>query len=334
MVCVYEDVAVSGTSLAGRSGFRQMLADARDGGFDAVLVLRRDRFARNIAEAMLTEQSLLETAGVRVLSHDEPAGNDDTPSAFLMRGMSNLMAEHYSVELSHKTKAGWRKQAEKGRPAGDIPFGYRSAGPRSAAVGVPEEAEALRSMFESYAVGNASLNDLADRLNARGFQPRSKRGHTTFGAKAVRGMLSNRFYIGDITYKGEVVARGQHEPVIEPNLFDLVQTPRAAGSATKVVRCRAATRLHALRNRRVRWVRFAAARAQHEGAKVRLLPVQQPQSRRWLPRPLRSGAGRWRRRPACEHVRGDAAAGPVAQSRVGASGDGGRHAASEPLEAR
>ena len=68
-----------------------------------------------------------------------------------------------------------------------------------------------------------SLSDLADWLNERGLAPRSKRGYQTFGQKTVRTMLSNRFCIGDIVYKGEVVAEGLHEPAIDHELFDRVQ---------------------------------------------------------------------------------------------------------------
>lgn len=83
-------------------------------------------------------------------------------------------------------------------------------------------------MFRRYSTGNASLMDLADDLSSRGFRPRSKRGHVTFGQKTIRGMLSNPFYVGDITYHGEVVGPGQHEPIIERDLFEAVQIVRAA----------------------------------------------------------------------------------------------------------
>ena len=41
---------------------------------------------------------------------------------------------------------------------------------------------------------------------------------------AVRSLLGNPFYVGDIVYKGQVVVQGQHEPVIDRDLFDRVQT--------------------------------------------------------------------------------------------------------------
>ena len=61
-----------------------MVADAETGRFDAVLVKRRDRYARSLGDAAIYER-LLASYGVRVWSHDEPATNDDSPAGFLMR---------------------------------------------------------------------------------------------------------------------------------------------------------------------------------------------------------------------------------------------------------
>lgn len=224
---VYADAGASGTRIAGRVAFQRMLRDAETHAFDAVLVKNRSRYARDVADALLTERQLL-LAGVRVLSLDEPAANDDTPGAFLFRGFSDLIAHHYSVELSHKTRQGWRKRAEKGLTVGDLPFGYRSTGPHTPPTVEPSEADAVRAAFERYAMGDVSLNDIADQLNRGGLRPRSKRGTPHFGQKTVRGMLANRFYVGDIVYHGAVVSRGLHEPLIDKALFDRVQRARQA----------------------------------------------------------------------------------------------------------
>lgn len=129
-------------------------------------------------------------------------------------------AAHYSVELSRRTSQGWRKRSEKGLPPGDIPFGYRSEGSQEPPSVVSEEADAIRDAFARYTRGDVSLMGVADRLNRLGHKPRSKVGHPAFGQKTVRGMLSNRFYPGDISYHGDVVARGQHDPIIDRELFD------------------------------------------------------------------------------------------------------------------
>ena len=234
---LYEDAGISATGATKRPAFMRMIADAEAGAFDCVLVKKRDRYARDLADAA-TYERLLAAHGVRVWSHDEPATNDDSPAGFLMKGMLDVFAAHYSVELSKKTSEGWRKRTEKGLPVGDIPFGYRSTGPQSPPEIVPDEAEALREAFSTYAAGVSSLVDIAENLNRRGVRPRSKRGSGTFGEKMVRGMFGNKFYAGEITYKGETVARGMHEAIIDKDLFDRVQLaleararrPRAHGT--------------------------------------------------------------------------------------------------------
>ena len=160
------------------------------------------------------------------MSYNERTDGLSRSAALLTNGLQELLAEHYSVELSEKTHAGWPKRAEKGLPAGDIPFGYASGGSSGPPVVVAEETEALRGAYERYAVGDASLMDIASYLNAQGLAPRSKHGSPLFGQKTVHGMLANPFYIGDIVYKGEVVAAGLHEPVISRELFQRVQAVR------------------------------------------------------------------------------------------------------------
>ena len=54
----------------------------------------------------------------------------------------------------------------------------------------------------------------------------SLQGHELFSKATVAGMLSNPFYVGDITYHGEVIGRGQHEPIIGRELWDKVQRVR------------------------------------------------------------------------------------------------------------
>ena len=47
-------------------------------------------------------------------------------------------------------------------------------------------------------------------------------------------LRKNRFYIGEITYRGEV----QHEPILSRDLFEAVQAKRAANAVDRQVRLR------------------------------------------------------------------------------------------------
>ena len=59
-------------------------------------------------------------------------------------------------------------------------------------------------------------------------------------------LLKNRFYISEITYRGEV-HRGEHEPILGRDLFEAVQAKRAANAVDRQVRLRACLKrlLHA-----------------------------------------------------------------------------------------
>ena len=44
---------------------------------------------------------------------------------------------------------------------------------------------------------------------------------------ALAHLLKNRFYIGEVVYRGEVY-RAEHEPIVQPTLFEAVQSKLAA----------------------------------------------------------------------------------------------------------
>jgi site-specific DNA recombinase len=50
-------------------------------------------------------------------------------------------------------------------------------------------------------------------------------------------LLKNRFYIGEVTYWGEV-HRGEHEPILSRDLFEAVQAKRAANAVARQIRLR------------------------------------------------------------------------------------------------
>ena len=206
VVAVHEDPGASGTSVTGRPGFQRIIADAQAGKFDAILVLKVDRFARNVRDSSVYREVLAD-CGVRLRSLTEPTLEDEGPASFLTQGMFDLQAEFYSRLLSHNVARGMATRAQKGLSLGDPPFGYSRPSALEPLQIVPHEAEAVRRCFQDYAAGTASMAELADYLNAAGFQPRSKQGRVFFSKATVRGMVSNPTYAGDVHHHGEVVAR-------------------------------------------------------------------------------------------------------------------------------
>src|SRR5258708_28968383 len=109
---------------------------------------------------------------------------------------------------------------------GMAPLGYDTKD-RRITVNEPE-AETVRTIFRSY-LKLGSLNLLMADLRKRGIVTKVrtlKSGATVGGIPFTRGplahLLRNRFYIGEVIFKGEVLA-GEQPAIVERDLLDAVQ---------------------------------------------------------------------------------------------------------------
>jgi hypothetical protein len=73
----------------------------------------------------------------------------------------------------------------------------------------------------------------ATQNRRRGHDWHHRRGR--FGVGALAHLLKNRFYIGEVVYRG-AVHRGEHEPILDAALFAAVQAKLAAQAVAR--RCR------------------------------------------------------------------------------------------------
>src|SRR5262249_33259083 len=91
-------------------------------------------------------------------------------------------------------------------------------------------------------VGVGSGRLLAKAVDRRGIRSKPRRlstgrriGGGRLGVGALAHLLKNRFYIGEVVYRGEV-HRGEHEPILDSALFEAVQAKLAAQALVR--RCR------------------------------------------------------------------------------------------------
>ena len=108
-----------------RPQFKKLIADAQEGGrFEAVIVHKFDRFARNRAQSVI-HKALLRDLGIPVLSVMEPT-DPDNPSSIITEGMLEVLAEWYSANLGQEVRKGKTKGAKLGRwMGGFIKYGYK-----------------------------------------------------------------------------------------------------------------------------------------------------------------------------------------------------------------
>jgi hypothetical protein len=126
------------------------------------------------------------------------------------------MANEYVRQLSVNTARGLRQKARQGIYPGLAPFGYIND-PRTKTIRVHKKnAKLARELFEKYAVGSTTLNDLATLLEkAKVLSKKNNRVHIS----RVSFILQNPFYYGYFRYAGELY-EGNHEPLISKALFD------------------------------------------------------------------------------------------------------------------
>jgi DNA invertase Pin-like site-specific DNA recombinase len=235
----YDDGAFSGASLE-RPALQQLLADVRAGKIDIVLVYKVDRLTRSLADfAKLVE--LFDAHGVSFVSVTQAFNTSSSMGRLTLNvllSFAQFERELIGERVRDKIVASKRKGLWVGGP---VPLGYAAVDKKI--VVVPTEAEAVRTIFARY-LELGSIRTLAQDLDRRGIRSKRRRlsnGRTTgggrFGVGALAHLLKNSFYIGEVAYRGEV-HRGEHEPILEPALFEAVQGKLAAQAVARRSRLR------------------------------------------------------------------------------------------------
>jgi len=111
-------------------------------------------------------------------------------------------------------------------------------------VVVPEEAETVRLIFRRY-LELGSIGALVVDLDKRGIRTRRQkladgriRGGIPFGVGGLNYLLRNRYFIGEVVYRGAVY-RGEQEPIVDRKLFEAVQAKLTAGSTARQLKLKA-----------------------------------------------------------------------------------------------
>ncbi len=227
---VFVDDGISGRTAKKRNAFQAMVAQAKekDRPFDAILLWKFSRFARNQEESIVYK-AMLRKLGISVISISEPL--PDGPFASLIERIIEWMDEFYSIRLSGEVKRGMQEKASRGEPVVAASFGYRMEDNHL----IPDEkAPIVREIFAKY-VGGHSMLDIARDLGERGV--RTNRGSKPEN-RFVEYILNNPVYIGKIRWSKEgraaskrkyddeniVVYDGKHEPIISNELWETAQS--------------------------------------------------------------------------------------------------------------
>jgi site-specific DNA recombinase len=235
----YDDGAFSGASLE-RPALQQLLVDVRAGKINTVVVYKVDRLTRSLADfAKLVE--LFDEYGVSFVSITQSFNTTSSMGRLTLNvllSFAQFEREVIGERVRDKIAASKRKGIWVGGP---VPLGYRCVDKKL--VAVPEEAETVQTIFRRYLeLGSISalIEDL-DRLGVRtktnGLANGRARGGIRFGVGSLAHLLKNRLYIGEVVYRGEI-HRGEHEAILDRDLFEAVQAKQAASAVARNLRLR------------------------------------------------------------------------------------------------
>jgi len=167
-----------------------LLADARAGRFEAVVIYDTSRGSRDIVD-WFTFRKEMQDSNIKVISVTEKLGDLSNPNDFLMEFISVGLGQHMVLQTRQKSIAGVAQRAKEGVFLGGVaPLGYDVIDQQY--IVNEREAVAVRLIFDQYAEGK-SYNTIIDALSARGF--RGKRGQV-LGRSSLNAILQNQRYIG------------------------------------------------------------------------------------------------------------------------------------------
>lgn len=220
-VKAYVDEAVSGKSTDNRNGFFGMINDVKKGEYDAVVVYKYSRFARNLVEATLYRQQI-EKAGAQLISAMERI-DDSTPEGRMMRNIIMVMDEYYSDNLATFVRSAQYLAAKNGKIMGAIaPLGLKYNDEGTLSIN-EEEAPAVRLIFKMFADGSSQAAILR-QLDALGY--RTRKG-IPYKSSTLSGILTNEKYIGRYSIELEgyekIVHENAFDALIDKNTWHIVQ---------------------------------------------------------------------------------------------------------------
>ena len=226
---MYDDGGLSGGTME-RPALQRLLEDITAGKVQIVVVYKVDRLTRSLADfAKIVDVLDAHNASfVSVTQQFNTTTSMGRLTLNMLLSFAQFEREIAGERIRDKIAASKRKGMWMG---GNVPLGY-DVKDRKLIVN-ETEASSVRLIFRRYAeLGSVSL--LRTELDRQGIvsKRRAGAGGSLAGGKAFsRGalylMLQNRIYRGEIVHQGAAYP-GQHEAIVDPELWQVVQEKLAA----------------------------------------------------------------------------------------------------------
>ena len=259
VVKVYQDDGFTGLNM-NRPDLKRMLEDAGKGKVNLVITKDLSRLGRNYLETGYLIETFFPKNGVRYIAMND--GIDTNRDNNDIAPFKNILNEMYSKDISKKVHSSYLLKAQKGEFTGCIaPFGYKKDPEDKNHLLVDEETAPVVRLIFRYALEGHGPNYIRRRLEAgkhpcptwwnrvRGLrETRTKwekkdpeNGRYVWDFSVIKDLLMNPVYMGAIASQKKdyrfkvgtirekkpeawIVVEGQHEAIISPEDFAIVQS--------------------------------------------------------------------------------------------------------------
>ena len=258
VVSIREDDGYSGVNF-NRPAFQAMIEDIKRGTIDCIIVKDLSRFGRNYIEVGCYLEKLFPVLGIRFIAVNDNYDSLYTDSAYdIILPFKNLINEAYCRDLSIKIRSCLDSKRKNGEFVGAFAcYGYIKNPENKHQLMIDWYAGSIVQDIFRMKLHGYSIYSIAEQLNAQGilspleykrsmgqafttcFQTHTK---AIWSAKAVMRILTNEVYTGTLVqgkqttpnHKNNIrqpIAKNDwiriqhtHDALIEPYLFELIQT--------------------------------------------------------------------------------------------------------------
>ncbi len=235
---IYADEGITGTQVKKRDEFLRMIEDCEKGKIDLILTKSVSRYARNIVDCISYIRKL-KALGIGIYFEEQNI-NSLTEDSEVYIGIYGVLAQSESENISANVKWGINKRMQNGTYNCRFNLlGYRRDKGTKEIYIVPEEAEAVKMIFQMYLQGK-SLDQIKAYLENN--EIKTINGKSIWDKSTVKGILINEKYVGDVifqkTYREDYISkkskinRGEvdrylitdnHPAIIDRETFNLVR---------------------------------------------------------------------------------------------------------------
>ena len=194
MAGIFADEGITGTSARKRPEFLRMIRLCKQKKIDVILTKSISRFARNTVDC-LNYIRVLRALGIAVIFEKENINTLESDSEMLIT-LLGAFAQAESESISQNVRWGIRQAMREGKAPMQYNklYAYARGADGSPQI-IPAQAEVVQRIYQQYLAG-ASFRMIANALETDHIP--NAAGEPTWTITAVRGILTNEKYCGDV----------------------------------------------------------------------------------------------------------------------------------------